>query len=35
MTPPRPFTKRGLELVAGKTLDLGAVTVDSGAPTKP
>ena len=35
MTPPRPFTKRGLELVAGKTLDLGTVTVDSGAPPKP
>jgi hypothetical protein len=35
MTPPRPFTKRGLELVAGKTLDLGTVTVDPGAPPKP
>ena len=32
MTPPRPFTKRGLELVAGKTLDLGTVSVDSGPP---
>lgn len=35
MTPPRPFTKRGLELVAGKTLDLGAVTVDAGPPPAP
>ena len=32
MTPPRPFTKRGLELVAGKTLDLGTVSVDAGPP---
>lgn len=35
MTPPRPFTKRGLELVAGKTLDLGTVTVDAGPPPAP
>ncbi len=37
MTPPRPFTKRGLVLEAGKTLDLGTVTitVDSGPPPKP
>ena len=37
MRPSRPFTKRGLVLEAGKTLDLGAITVDaptggSGAP---
>ncbi len=32
MRPPRPFTKRGLVLEAGKTLELGAVTVDSPAP---
>ncbi|CAN5920969.1 hypothetical protein BH11MYX3_BH11MYX3_04860 [soil metagenome] len=35
MTPPRPFTKRGLTLEAGKTLDLGNVTVDSGPPPGP
>jgi len=35
MTPPRPFTKRGLELVAGKTLDLGTVAVDPGPPPPP
>ena len=34
MTPPRPFTKRGLTLEAGKTLDLGAVTVDPAAPPR-
>jgi hypothetical protein len=37
MRPPSPFTKRGLALVAGQTLDLGTITVDappagSGAP---
>jgi hypothetical protein len=40
MRPPRPFTRRGLVLEAGKTLDLGTVTVDtpaagSGAPQQP
>jgi hypothetical protein len=35
MTPPRPFMKRGLELVAGKTLDLGIVAVDAGPPPSP
>lgn len=34
MTPPRPFTKRGLVLEAGKTLDLGTVTVDPAAPPR-
>lgn len=34
LTPPRPFTKRGLVLEAGKTLDLGVVTVDPAAPPK-
>ena len=32
LTPPRPFSKHGLMLEAGKTLDVGAVTVDTGAP---
>jgi hypothetical protein len=37
MRPPSPFTRRGLALVAGQTLDLGTITVDappagSGAP---
>jgi protocatechuate 3,4-dioxygenase beta subunit len=32
---PRPFTKRGLVLEAGKTLDLGSVRVESGSPTPP
>lgn len=32
---PRPFTRRGLVLEAGKTLDLGRITVDSGSPPKP
>ena len=32
MTSPRPVTKRGLALEAGKTLDVGAVTVASGKP---
>jgi hypothetical protein len=31
MRPPRPFSKRGLVLEAGKTLDLGTVTVDTPA----
>lgn len=35
MTPPRPFTKSGLVLVAAKTLDLGTVTVAPEAPPKP
>jgi hypothetical protein len=40
MQPPRPFSRRGLQLEAGKTLDLGAVTVDapaagSGSPPRP
>jgi hypothetical protein len=34
MTPPRPFTKHGLTLESGKTLDLGAVTVDPAAPPR-
>jgi hypothetical protein len=34
ITPPRPFMKRGLTLEAGKTLDLGAVTVDPAAPPR-
>ncbi len=34
MTPPRPFTKRGLTLESGQTLDLGAVTVDPAAPPR-
>lgn len=34
MTPPRPFTKRGLTLESGKTLDLGAVTIDPAAPPR-
>jgi protocatechuate 3,4-dioxygenase beta subunit len=29
MRPPRPFTRRGLVLEAGKTLDLGTITVDT------
>jgi protocatechuate 3,4-dioxygenase beta subunit len=38
MRPPRPFTRRGLALEAGKTLDLGTITLpapgpDTGAPT--
>jgi len=32
MRPPRPFTKRDLVLEAGKTLDLGTITVDTPAP---
>jgi hypothetical protein len=32
MRPPRPFIKRGLVLEAGKTLQLGAITVDTPAP---
>lgn len=39
MTPPRPTVKRPLALVAGKTLDLGAIRVEprtgSGAPPGP
>ena len=31
MRPPRPFTMRGLQLEAGKTLDLKTITVDSPA----
>jgi Carboxypeptidase regulatory-like domain len=31
MRPPRPFSRRGLVLEAGKTLDLGTVTVDTPA----
>jgi protocatechuate 3,4-dioxygenase beta subunit len=34
MTPPRPTVKQGLMLEAGKTLDVGDVTV-SGSPPKP
>jgi hypothetical protein len=33
--PPRPFTKRGLVLEAGKTLDLGTITVDTPAAPPP
>jgi protocatechuate 3,4-dioxygenase beta subunit len=29
MRPPSPFTRRGLALVAGQTLDLGTITVDA------
>ncbi len=32
---PRPFTKKGLALEAGKTLDLGAVRVETGPPAVP
>ncbi len=32
---PRPFTKRGLVLEAGKTLDVGTVRVESGPPNPP
>ena len=40
MRPPRPFTMRGLQLEAGKTLDLKTITVDSppagsGSPPRP
>jgi protocatechuate 3,4-dioxygenase beta subunit len=40
MRPPRPFSRPGLALEPGKTLDLGAITVDtppagSGAPPRP
>lgn len=31
MRPPRPFTRRGLALTAGKTLDLGTINVDAQA----
>jgi hypothetical protein len=33
MVPPRPIPKRGLNLEAGKTLDVGSITV--GAPSPP
>jgi hypothetical protein len=32
MRPPSPFSKRGLALVAGKTLDLGTITVTAASP---
>lgn len=32
---PRPFTKKGLALEAGKTLDLGTVRVVSETPAPP
>jgi protocatechuate 3,4-dioxygenase beta subunit len=32
MRPPRPFTRRGLALEAGKTLDLGTITLDAPGP---
>jgi len=32
---PRPFTKRGLALVAGKTLDVGTVRVEAEPPAPP
>lgn len=42
MRPPQPFSKRGLVLTAGQTLDLGTITVDaqpphggSGSPPRP
>jgi hypothetical protein len=31
MRPPQPFTRRGLALVGGKTLDLGTITLDAPA----
>ena len=35
LTPPAPFTRRGLVLEAGKTLDLGVVRVEPREPQKP
>jgi protocatechuate 3,4-dioxygenase beta subunit len=35
MTQPRPTTKRGVVLEAGKTTDAGTLVVDAGSPTKP
>ena len=35
MRPPRPFSRRGLALVAGQTLDLGTITVDTPSPGAP
>ena len=35
MVPPRPVTKRGVVLEAGKTTDAGTLVVNVGPPTKP
>jgi len=35
LTPPRPITKRGLALEAGKTLDVGTIRVGAEPPPKP
>jgi hypothetical protein len=35
MTPPSPVTKRGLALEAGKTLDVGTIKLEAGAPQMP
>ena len=35
LTQPRPVTRRGLALEAGKTLDVGAIGVESGPPPQP
>jgi hypothetical protein len=32
MRQPQPFTRRGLQLIAGQTLDLGTITVEPPAP---
>jgi hypothetical protein len=35
LAPPQPTSKRGLKLEAGKTLDVGAITVAAAAPPPP
>jgi protocatechuate 3,4-dioxygenase beta subunit len=35
LVPPRPASKKGLQLEAGKTFDAGTITVDAGPPPKP
>ena len=35
LVPPRPVSKRGLRLEAGKTFDAGTITVETGAQPKP
>jgi hypothetical protein len=35
LVPPRPASKKGLVLEAGKTIDAGTITVEAGPPPKP